>query len=90
MITSILISANKKTSQSLFNFQTDIGAAVHATLETEQLISPTRNVFVDTIASLKVMTAELLQFQKCMNYLTRFITFWTMPWLNGLVIHFGL
>ena len=46
------------------------------TLDTEQCISHTRAANVDTIA----------QFQKCMNYLQGFITFWTMLWLNGLVI----
>ena len=40
------------TDQSLFDFQTGIAAAAHATLDTEQLISHTRATHVDTIASL--------------------------------------
>ena len=43
--------ANKRTFQSLFDFQTCIGAAAHATLDTEQLISDRRTSLVDSIAS---------------------------------------
>ena len=43
--------ASKKTDQSLSDFQTDIGAAAHTTLE--QLISHTRGTLVDIIASLQ-------------------------------------
>ena len=35
------------------DFQTSIGATVHATLDTEQLISDTRAALVDTVASLQ-------------------------------------
>ena len=47
-----LSSANRKADQSLFEFQTGIGAAAHATLDTGQLISHLRVAFVDTISSL--------------------------------------
>ena len=47
-----LNSANKKTGQSLPDFQTGVGAAEHATLDTEQLISCLWVVLVDTLSSL--------------------------------------
>ena len=37
----------------LRDFQTLVGAAVHGTLDIEQLISHTRTAFVGTVASLK-------------------------------------
>ena len=45
--------ANKRTDQSLSDFQSDTGTAAHATLDTEQLISHTRFVFVFTIVSVQ-------------------------------------
>ena len=42
-----------KTGQSFADFQTGTGAAVHATLGTEQLISNTIPAIVDTTASLQ-------------------------------------
>ena len=45
--------ANKRMNWSLSDFQTGIGAAVHATLDIEYLMSHTRTILVDTIASLK-------------------------------------
>ena len=47
-----LTSANRKADQSLFNMQTGIGAAAHATLDTEQLNSHFRVALVDTLSSL--------------------------------------
>ena len=44
---------NIKNDQSLSNFQTGIGVPAYATLDTEQLISHTRNALVDTIAFLQ-------------------------------------
>ena len=44
--------ANRKTDQSLSEFQSGIGAVAHATLNTEQLISHIRDALVDTITSL--------------------------------------
>ena len=43
--------ASKSTGQSLSYFQPGIGAAAHATLDKEQLISHTRSTLLDTIAS---------------------------------------
>ena len=47
-----LTSTNRKTDQSLSEFQTGIGAAAHATLDAEQLISHLRVAIVDTLSSL--------------------------------------
>ena len=43
--------ANKKADESLSEFQTVIGAAAHATLDTEQLISHLRVAIVGTVSS---------------------------------------
>ena len=48
----MLNAASRKTDQSPSLFHTDIGAAIHATLETVQFISYSRAVIVDTIISL--------------------------------------
>ena len=45
--------ANKMNDQTLHDFKAGIGAAAHATLDTEQLISHTRTVLVHKIASLQ-------------------------------------
>ena len=47
-----LNSANRKVDQSLSDFQTGLGAAAHATLDTEQLISHLQVALVDTLSSL--------------------------------------
>ena len=44
-----LTSANRKAYQSLSDLQTGVGAATHATLDTEQLISHLRAAFLDTL-----------------------------------------
>ena len=44
--------ANNRTDQSLSDFQTDIGVATHASLDTEQHISCTRAALLDTVASM--------------------------------------
>ena len=46
-----LTAANRKAHQSLSDFQTGIGAAAHATLNTGKLICHLRVVLVDTISS---------------------------------------
>ena len=47
-----LSSANRKADQSLSDLQTGVGAAAHATLDTEQLISSLRVALADTLSSL--------------------------------------
>ena len=46
-----LTSANRKADQSLSDLQTDVGAAAHATLDTELLISHLRLAHHDTLSS---------------------------------------
>ena len=48
----ILNSANRKTDQSLSDFQTGVGAAAHTTLDMEHLISHLQVALVDTFSSL--------------------------------------
>ena len=45
-------SANRKADQSLSDLQTGVGAAIHATLDTEQLISHLRVALLYTLSSL--------------------------------------
>ena len=47
-----LNSANRKADHSLSDFQTGVGAAAHATLDIQQLISYLRVSLVDTLPSL--------------------------------------
>ena len=47
-----LNSANRNADQSLTDFQTGVGAAAHATLDAEQLISHLQVVLGDTLSSL--------------------------------------
>ena len=47
-----LTSANRKADQSLSDLHTGVGAASHATLDTEQLISHLRVALLDTLSSL--------------------------------------
>ena len=47
-----LLSAKRKAHQSLSDLQTGVGAAAHATLATEQLISCLRVALLDTLSSL--------------------------------------
>ena len=47
-----LSSANRKAYQSLLDLQTGIGAAAHANIDTEQLISCIRVALLDTLSSL--------------------------------------
>ena len=47
-----MTSARRKADQSLSDLQTGVGAAAHATLDTEQLISCLRVTLPDTLSSL--------------------------------------
>ena len=55
-----LNSANRKADQSLSDFQTGLGAAAHATLDTEQLISHLQVVLVDTLSSLPEAEGDVI------------------------------
>ena len=75
--------ANNRTDQSLSDFQTGFGAAAHATLDTQQLISYTRVALIDAVASIQGSDGDVIALKKCKNY---FMTFWTMLCLIGLLI----
>ena len=55
-----LNSANRKVDQSLSDFQTGLGAAAHATLNTEQLISHLQVALVDTLSSLPEAEGDVI------------------------------
>ena len=52
--------ANRKVDQSLSDFQTGLGAAAHATLDTEQLISHLQVALVDTLSSLPEAEGDVI------------------------------
>ena len=74
-----LNTANKRTDQSLFDFQT------RATVNTEQLISHTRGTLVDTIACLQSSNGGVIAASEVHEVL-RFVTFWTVLCLNRFII----
>ena len=55
-----LNSANREADQSLSDFQTGVGAATHATLDTEQLISHLWVTLVDTLSSLPEAEGDVI------------------------------
>ena len=55
-----LTSANRKADQSLSDLQTGVGAAAHATLDTEQLISHLRVALLDTLSSLPNSEGDII------------------------------
>ena len=70
---NILNSANRKADQSLLDFQTGVGAAAHAALDTEQFISNLWVALVDTLSSVPEAEGDMLYLcLKCMNYFYRF------------------
>ena len=73
-----LTPANGKVDQSLSEFQTGIGAAAHATLGTEQLISYLRVSLVDTISSLPDSEGGVIPVSEVCELHIKFMTFWTM------------
>ena len=80
----ILTPVNRKADQSLSDFQTDICAAAHATLNTEQVISHLRAALIHTIPFYPILREELYLCLKCMNHLSRFMIFCTMLCPNEL------
>ena len=55
-----LNSANRKVDQSLSDFQTGLGAAAHATLDIEQLISHLQVALFDTLSSLPEAEGDVI------------------------------
>ena len=85
LITSFWTLTNKKIDHRLSHFQTHFGAAAHATLDTQQL--PELPLLI-VLPLCRVLVERLFQFQKCINSLLRFRTFWTVLCLSRLVIQF--
>ena len=55
-----LNSANRKVDQSLSDFQTGLGAATHATLDTEQLISHLQVALIDIFSLLPEAEGDII------------------------------
>ena len=53
-------SANRKADQSLSDCQTGVGAAAHATLDTEHLMSHLRVALVNTLSSLSNSEGDII------------------------------
>ena len=66
-----LNATNKKIDQSLSDFQTGIGAALHTNLNAGQLISHTRTVLVDMTASLEGSDGKLIPVSEVLELLTK-------------------
>ena len=62
---------SRKADQSLLEFQTGIGAAAHATINMEQLISHLRVALVDTISSLPNSGGGVIPVSKVHELLTK-------------------
>ena len=84
----ILTPANKRAVQNISEFQTGIGPAAHATLNMEQLISHLRVSLLILFPLYLILREELYLCLKCMNYLSRFIIFWTMLYPSKLGIQY--
>ena len=63
--------AKRKADHSLSEFHTGIGAAAHATLNIEQLISHLRVAVVDTISSLPDFEGGVIPMSEVCELLTR-------------------
>ena len=64
-------SAYRKADQSLSDFQTGVGAAAHATLDTEQLTSPLWVTLVDTLSSLPEVQGGVIPVSEVCELLLR-------------------
>ena len=71
-----LNSANRKADQSLWDFQTGVGAAAHATLDTEQLISHLQVALVDTLSSLPEAEGDVIPVSEVCEVLL---------WIHGIL-----
>ena len=71
-----LNSANRKVDQSLSDFQTGLGAAAHATLDTEQLISHLQVALVDTPSSLPEAEGDVIPVSEVRELLL---------WIHGIL-----
>ena len=71
----------------LSDFETGIGAAPYATLDTTQLISHTRTVLVDTIASLQHSDGGVIPVSEVYELLTKICDILDNAVSKGLLIH---
>ena len=78
---NLMLNASNKTE---WDFHTGIGAAVHATLETEQFTSQTRTLIIDTTTSLQISEREVIPVIEVHEF--EVMTFWIRLFLNWLVI----
>ena len=81
-----LTPANRKADHNLSEFQTGIGATAHAILTWSSSFPTSRVSLVDTSPLYQIMREVLFLFQKCVNYFSRFIAFWTMLFPSELEI----
>ena len=81
-----LNSANRKVDQSLSDFQTGLGAAAHATLDTEYSFLISRLPWLILFPHYQRLRAMLYLCLKCMNYFCRFMAFWTRLFPSELEI----
>ena len=72
-ISFTLNAAVKKIDCILSDVQADIDAAAHATLDTEQLISHTRTVVADTVASVQDSDKDVILVSKVHELLTKIL-----------------
>ena len=72
-----LNSANRKVdSVSLSDFQTGVGAAAHATLDTEELISHLQAALVDTLSTLPEAEGDVIPVSEVCELLL---------WIHGIL-----
>ena len=71
-----LNSANRKADQSLSDFQTGVGAAAYATLDTEQLLSHLQVALVDTLSSLPKAEGDVIPVSEVCELLL---------WIHGIL-----
>ena len=79
-----LTSANRKADQSLSDLQTGVGAAAHATLDTEQLISHLRVALLDTLSSLHISEGGIIPVSEVCELLLKVHDIWTLLFPNEL------
>ena len=81
-----LTSANRKADQSLSDFQTGVGAAAHATLDREQLISHLKVALVDTLSSLPNSEGGIIPVSEVHGLPSTYLVRW-MPclWITSLL-----
>ena len=70
--------SNRKADQFLSDFQTGVGAAAYATLDTEQLFFHLRVSLLILFPLYLILRESLYLCLKYMNCFSRFMTFWTM------------